>query len=135
MAFPKGLSKLGGGNLPDRTKGGQKPTPKGFTAGQKGDEQQTVITHHADGTHSTQHADGSSEEHPDHLHLLASIGHKVSGGDKHHIVHHEAGGDKTEHGINEDGTHYDGADTAASDGTETEQPEEENEPSYGGLRR
>jgi len=150
MAF-KGLGKLGA-NLPDRQSGAEKPTPKGFTAGQKGEEQ-TVITHHSDGTHTTQHADGSAEEHPDHLHMLASLGHKISGGDKHHVVQ-DKGDTYSQHGVHEDGEHYGTHDHGniaelkdsmgkfldeegqewTGEGKDAEKAEGKEEPAYGGMR-
>ena len=61
---------------------------------------------HGDGTFHTIHPDGSREEHPDHLHMLASLGHNITGGDKHHIVHHD-GISAHSHSISEDGQHED----------------------------
>jgi hypothetical protein len=64
----------------------------------------TEIHHNPDGTHTTKHGDGSEEQHPDHLHMLAHLGHHVTGGDKHHVVHHDGMGMHS-HGIHESGEH------------------------------
>jgi hypothetical protein len=131
----RGLNRLAP-DAADTKKGAEKPMPKGGVSGEKGEEQ-TTITHHGDGTHTTQHADGSSEEHPDHLHMLASLGHKITGGDKHHIAHHDGGGAVTEHGINEDGEHYDGEDQDGGEGGDEAGGRgagDREEPSYGGMR-
>ena len=123
------------GRLAPPERGAGKSTPKAAVGGEKG-EQQTVITHHGDGTHTTEHADGSREEHPDHLHMLAALGHKITGGDKHHVAHHDGGGAVTEHGINEDGEHYDGEDQGGGEGRDEAdaQPQDREEPGYGGMR-
>lgn len=101
MAGLGGLSKMN--KMQDTMKGKSDPAKKeaGKVGGEKpdGGEKTTTITHHADGSHSI---DG--ENHPTHLHMLAALGHKVTGGDKHHIVHHDGMG-MTSHGIHEDGTH------------------------------
>ena len=94
-------------------------------------------------------ADGTREEHPDHLHMLAHLGHKVTDGDKHHIVHHD-GIAAHSHSIDEQGQHTDhGEHNTANEareamdkflGEESEEPqhqhgEEENEegPALGGM--
>lgn len=61
------------------------------------------ITDHKDGTYSS-HMGGEEVEHPDHMHLMAHIGHHLTGGDKHHITHHDGMSHKT-HGIHESGEH------------------------------
>jgi hypothetical protein len=147
----RGLGKLAP-DLADARKGGQKPFPAGRVSGEKGEEQ-TVVTHHGDGTHTTQHSDGSTEEHPDHLHMLASLGHKLSGGDKHHVVQ-DKGDTFAQHGIYEDGEHYGSHDHEnvdelkssmgkfldeegqewAGEGKDAQKPEERDEPAYGGMR-
>lgn len=141
-----GLSKLGGklgeSKMADAMKGKEKPMPEGKVEGEKGDSQ-TVITHHADGSHSV---DG--EKHPSHMHMLAAVGHKVTGGDKHHIVHHD-GMSASSHSIHEDGTHeehgeHNSADEAkgaldkflgeeAQEPEHQQQPEEESAPAYGAM--
>jgi hypothetical protein len=80
----------------------RKPAPKEM-AKPAGGEKQHQITEHGDGSY-TSHMDGKEEKHPDHLHMLAHIGHHVTGGDKHHIAHHDGMGMHT-HGIHEDGQH------------------------------
>ena len=143
----RGLGKLGPENLPDRTKGGDKATGKPFPVGGAQGEERTTITHHADGTHTSEHADGTKEEHPDHLHLVASLGHKLSGGDKHDVVE-DTGGGFRQHGGDEAGEHYgthdhDTVDAlkdsmgkylgGEEDGTAEAQPEERDQ-AYGGMR-
>jgi hypothetical protein len=63
-------------------------------------EETHTITKNADGSVST----GDGEHHPDHLHALAHVAHKMTGGDKHHITHHD-GMSLHSHGIHEDGQH------------------------------
>jgi hypothetical protein len=72
-------------------------------------ESQTVITHHGDGTHSV---DG--EKHPDHMHAGAAVLHKMSGGDKHHILHHD-GMSAHSHMVHESGEHEDGGEHNTAD--------------------
>jgi hypothetical protein len=156
-----GLGKMGGEftkaekpNLRDEDKGKRDPekAEKGKVDGDGG-ETQTTITHHADGTHTSEHQDGTREEHPDHLHMLAHIGHKVTGGDKHHIVHHD-GMSAHSHSIGEDGQHDDHAESNSAEdakgaldkflGEEAEEPEHQHgggeeeeseaEPQYGGMQ-
>ena len=107
MAFGKAMEAMGskkpkmadskmGGSM----KGKAAPKPEGKVEGEGGEgESSTTITHHADGSHSI---DG--EQHPTHLHMLAALGHKVTGGDKHHIAHHDGLAVHT-HGIRESGEH------------------------------
>jgi hypothetical protein len=64
------------------------------------------VHEHGDGTFHTEHPDGTKEEHPDHLHLLAHLGHHLTSGDKHHIVHHD-GIAAHSHSIDEAGQHED----------------------------
>jgi hypothetical protein len=156
-----GLGKMGGEftkaekpNLRDEDKGKRDPekAEKGKVDGDGG-ETQTTITHHADGTHTSEHQDGTREEHPDHLHMLAHIGHRVTGGDKHHIVHHD-GMSAHSHSIGEDGQHDDHAESNSAEdakgaldkflGEEAEEPEHQHgggeeeeseaEPQYGGMQ-
>jgi hypothetical protein len=71
---------------------------------ESGGEKVHTITEKGDGSmHSRMH-DGTETDHPDHLHMLAHIGHHVSGGDKHHVAHHD-GMSMHSHGIHEDGQH------------------------------
>lgn len=93
----KGLGKMGSGFESKPKPGGEEHQ----SGGEGGDSSKTVIEHHPDGSHSV---DG--EHHPDHLHAGAAVLHKMSGGDKHHIVHHD-GMSAHSHSIHEDGTHED----------------------------
>ena len=102
MAF-EGAMKAMGSKPP--MKGKPAPKPKeGKVEGEKpdaqpqGEESTTTITHNADGTHTM---DG--ETHPDHLHLMAHLGHKLTG-DKHHVAHHDGMNIHT-HGVHESGEH------------------------------
>jgi hypothetical protein len=61
---------------------------------------------HGDGTFHTEHPDGTKEEHPHHLAAMAHVGHKITGGDKHHVVHHD-GLSAHSHSVHEDGQHED----------------------------
>lgn len=132
-----GLGKMRKGERP-----AYEPKPKEGAMSQadghhEGGESTTTITHHADGSHSV---DG--EHHPDHLHMLAHLGHKVTGGDKHHIVHHD-GMAAHSHSIGEDGQHEDHGEEDAHGalskfmGEEQQEPqqqgEQESEPEYGGM--
>ena len=104
MAFESAFKAMGSKKPGGSMKGKEAPKPKGEVKGEKGDgagdaESSTTITHHADGSHSI---DG--EHHPTHLHMLAALGHKVTGGDKHHIAHHDGMAIHT-HGIHESGEH------------------------------
>jgi hypothetical protein len=64
------------------------------------------IHDHGDGTFHTEHPDGTREEHPHHMAAMAHVGHKITGGDKHHVVHHD-GMVAHSHSIHEDGQHED----------------------------
>ena len=114
-----------------------------------GSDQIHSVHDHGDGTFHTEHPDGTREEHPDHLHMLAHLGHKVTDGDKHHIVHHD-GIAAHSHSIDEQGQHTDhGEHNTANEareamdkflGEESEEPqhqhgEAENEegPALGGM--
>jgi hypothetical protein len=143
-----GLSKMRGkGERPAYT-----PKPmegKKADSMQGGDAQggEHKIVDHGDGTFHTE-SGGAKEEHPTHLAALAHIGHKITGGDKHHIVHHD-GMAAHSHSIHEDGQHEDhGEGNSADDakmaldkflGEEAQEPEhqqgeEESEgPVMGGM--
>jgi len=114
-----------------------------------GSDQIHSVHDHGDGTFHTEHPDGTREEHPDHLHMLAHLGHKVTDGDKHHIFHHD-GISAHSHSIDEAGNHEDHGEHNTADeakgaldkffGEEAQEPqhahgEEENEegPSLGGM--
>ena len=115
----------------------------------EGGEQVTTVMHHGDGSHTVRTHDGQEEHHPDHLHAMAHLGHHMSGGDKHHIVHHD-GMMTHSHSIHEDGHHEDhGEHNSAEEakgaldkflGEEAqegehqhEDGEQEHEPAYGAL--
>lgn len=80
-----------------------KPAPKGEVVGSGGAEKTHTITEHADGSMQSKMHDGTETEHPDHLHMMAHMGHSIAGG-KHHIAHHDGMGMRT-HGVGEDGQH------------------------------
>ena len=69
--------------------------------GEKAGGESTTIEHHPDGSHTM---DG--ETHPSHLHLMAALGHKLTG-DKQHVAHHDGMQIHT-HGISEMGEHQEG---------------------------
>lgn len=94
----KGLGKMGSDF--ESKPAPKKESSKGESGGAPEHEGgETVITHHGDGSHSV---DG--ERHPTHLHAMAALGHKMTGGDKHHIMHHD-GMSARGHMIHEDGQH------------------------------
>lgn len=114
-----------------------------------GEEEKThTITEHGDGSFTSKMHDGAEEKHPDHMHMLAHMGHHLTGGDKHHIAHHD-GMSVTTHGIHESGEHdgpheHNSAEEAKEAmgnflDEEAKEPahqhggEEEMEPSYGGM--
>ena len=106
MAFEGAMKAMGSAKpkMAPKMSGTKRPEPKeGKVEGEKGDgagdAESTTIQHNSDGTHTM---DG--ETHPDHLHLMAAIGHKVTGGDKHHVAHHDGMNVHT-HGIHESGEH------------------------------
>src|ERR1035437_9509844 len=74
--------------------------------GDVGGEKVHTITEKGDGSFHSKMHDGSEEEHPDHLHLLAHLGHHITEGDKHLIVHHD-GIASHSHSIDEQGQHTD----------------------------
>ena len=84
----------------------RKPTAPGVKEpGKMGGQEKThTITEHADGSMTSKMHDGAEEQHPDHLHMLAHVGHHITGGDKHHVAHHDGMAIHT-HGIHEDGNH------------------------------
>lgn len=105
MAFDGAMKMMGG-----RGKMMGKPEPKeGKVEGehQEGEEKTHTITEHGDGSMTSKMHDGAEEHHPDHLHMLAHLGHQVTGGDKHHIAHHD-GMAVHAHGIHESGEHMEG---------------------------
>lgn len=82
------------------TEPGTKPMPESGEGGVK----THTIEQHPDG-HLVSHMEGgASTEHPDHLHMMAHIGHHITGGDKHHVMHHD-GMSAHSHSIDEAGQH------------------------------
>lgn len=79
-----------------------------------GDTKVHEIHEKADGSFHTKMADGKEEDHPDHLHAVAHIAHHISGGDKHHITHHD-GMSMHSHGISESGEHTETEDHNTAD--------------------
>lgn len=141
MAFDGAMKMMGG-----RGKMMGKPEPKeGKVEGehQEGEEKTHTITEHGDGSMTSKMHDGAEEHHPDHLHMLAHLGHQVTGGDKHHIAHHDGMNTHT-HGIHESGEHsetqtHESPEEASSAmgqfmGDEDQQEEPQHEMSMGGLR-
>ena len=108
MAFGKAMETMGSARPKMAPKMSGKPEPKGKVEGEKPDQgetarntESTTIEHHPDGSHTM---DG--ETHPSHLHLMAALGHKLTG-DKHHVAHHDGMAIHT-HGITEMGEHQEG---------------------------
>jgi hypothetical protein len=100
-----------------------------------------TITEHPDGHFQSQMHGGEPMEHPDHMHLMAHIGHTVTGGDAHHVTHHD-GMEAHSHMVHEGGEHEDGGNDphASLDkmmGGEQGEPHEaemsEPQESYGGM--
>jgi len=148
MAEMKARGLKGFGKMGEEFPGKGKPVEKGFKVGGEEPTGETHIAHHADGSHTVTHHDGEVTEHPNHLHMVAELAHKHSGGDKHHIVHSD-GMTHTSHVIGEDGEHdgpkeHNSAEEAKESlgrflDEEAEEPEHEHmkeaegEPAYGGL--
>ncbi len=135
----KGLGGMGkmGADMPkaEAKKPLQPDAPK------MGEEKTSTITHHADGTHSSQMHGGEPMEHPDHKHLMAHIGHHLTGGDAHHVVHDD-GMEAHSHFVNEAGEHEDSGNSAEEAkqsldkffGEEAQEPEHQEEmPMHGGM--
>ena len=119
----------------------KKPAPAATTEGMSGhgdtgEEHTSTITHHADGTHTSEMHGGEPMDHPDHKHLMAHIGHHLTGGDAHKVVHHD-GMEPHAHMVDEAGQHQDMEGDPPMDGQDTggqeEQPMEEHAPMYGGM--
>jgi hypothetical protein len=146
----KGMGGLGkmGSKMGEKMPG--KPDPAkamgGKTDGEKGDGV-TTVHHQPDGSFHVEHHDGEQSDHPDHMHMLTHMAHKITGGDKHQMVHHD-GMQMHSHGIHEsgehDGTHdHENLDELKSsmdqflgeEGQEGGQPAEGMEPAYGGMTR
>ena len=147
-----GLGKMRKGEKPEyKPKPMEEPSKKAdsMEGGQAGAEGVHSVHDHGDGTFHTEHPDGSREEHPHHMAAMAHVGHKITGGDKHHVVHHD-GMVAHSHSIHEDGQHEDHGEHNSADeargaldkflGEEAGEPEhqdgggEENEgPVMGGM--
>lgn len=73
-----------------------------------GEGEDGVMTHeihqHPDGHLVTRMHDGTETEHPDHLHMMAHVGHHITGGDGHHVLHRD-GVSVRGHSIQESGEH------------------------------
>ncbi len=108
----KGLGGMGkmGSEMPGKA-APKKPVADKVPEGEQGhdgggEEGHSTITHHADGTHTSEMHGGEAMQHPDHKHLMAHIGHHLTGGDAHHVVHHD-GMEAHSHMVGEDGQHTD----------------------------
>lgn len=143
MAEPmrKGLGGMGkmGSDMPGKMES-NKPAPAATTEGMSGkgdmgEEHTSTITHHADGTHTSEMHGGEAMQHPDHMHLMAHVGHHLTGGDAHHVMHHD-GMEEHHHSVEESGEHHDGElqgmDGGDMGGQEEQQPMEQ-EHTYGGM--
>lgn len=88
--FSAGLNR--GGADPGMGKAPAKAGPEthGGGVGPEGQEGQTTISHHPDGSHSVKHSDGEETHHPSTGHMLMGM----------HAKHHpgESGGHMHEHG-------------------------------------
>lgn len=142
-----GMGKMGSEMKMAAKPAAKDKTPEGESGHDGGEEGHSTITHHADGTHTSEMHGGEAMQHPDHKHLMAHIGHSLSGGDAHHVVHHD-GMEAHSHTVGEDGQHQDhegdphesldammGGDMG---GPEEQQPQEggmgmERHPAYGGM--
>lgn len=101
-----GLGKMRKGERPEykpKPMEGKKPSHEALADGGEGVHS---IHDHGDGTFHTEHPDGTREEHPHHMAAMAHVGHKITGGDKHHVVHHD-GMVAHSHSVHEDGQHED----------------------------
>src|SRR5271170_7855445 len=139
----KGLGGMGkmGAEMPGKKDPAKKEmAPKVPDGEQKheaaGEEGHSTITHHADGTHTSEMHGGEAMQHPDHKHLMAHIGHHLTGGDAHKVVHHD-GMEAHSHMVDEQGQHQDMEGDAPMDGGMDEQGgQEEQQPmehTYGGM--
>jgi hypothetical protein len=131
----RGLGGMGkmGSEFPGKSET-KKPAAEPMTEKPTGGEEGTsTITHHADGTHTSQMHGGEEMKHPDHLHLMAHIGHHLTHGDAHHVMHHD-GMEEHHHSVEESGEHHDGELHGDGEAMQ-EQPMEEHEmaPTYGGM--
>ena len=145
MAFEGAMKAMGSAKPKMAPKmSGSKPRPEpkeGKVEGESPDvgehAGETTITHNGDGTHTM---DG--ETHPSHLHVMAALGHKLTGGDKHHVAHHDGMAIHT-HGIHESGEHEEGGShNTAEDAKEAmgrfmdeeaQEPEHQQAPQHAGM--
>ena len=74
--------------------------------GNTGEMKTHMITEHPDGHFESQMHGGEMMEHPDHMHMMAHMGHHLTGGDAHKVVHHD-GMEMHSHMMGEDGMHKD----------------------------
>jgi hypothetical protein len=131
----KGLGGMGkmGAEMP--AKMDRKPAAKEPVKGDgMGEEKLSTITHHADGSHTSQMEGGEEMQHPDHLHLMAHIGHHLTGGDAHHVMHDD-GMEQHHHSVEEDGEHHEG-ELHGEDDPDMQHEEsdmEEHDQPYGGM--
>jgi hypothetical protein len=91
-----------------RSADAMEPKPKGDEAAgenPEAGEQTHTVTDHGDGTFHSKMHDGTETDHPDHLHMLAHVGHHIAGG-KHHVAHHDGMGIRS-HGVSDTGEHSD----------------------------
>lgn len=139
MAEPmrKGLGGMGkmGSEMPGKS--AAKPTAPKVPEGEHdgGEEGHSTITHHADGSHTSMMHGGAEEHHPDHLHLMAHVGHHLTGGDAHHVMHHD-GMEEHHHSVEESGEHHDGELQGMDGGQEQAEPQDEQmqeQHMYGGM--
>ncbi len=108
MAFDGAMKAMGSKKpkMSAGTSGKPRPEPaagkvEGESQPEQGGGESTTIEHHPDGSHTM---DG--ETHPSHLHVMAALGHKLTG-DKHHVAHSDGTAIHT-HGIDEMGQHQEG---------------------------
>lgn len=92
MAFLDGKEKprQSGGNVQRESLGSGKAMPEAKThGGEGGSESSTTIQHHADGSHTVQHHDGETSEHPSTGHMLMGLHAKHESGDGMHVHKHD----------------------------------------------
>jgi hypothetical protein len=135
----KGLGGMGkmGSEMPGKKPAVTDKVPEGEQGHDGGGEEgHSTITHHADGTHTSEMHGGEAMQHPDHKHLMAHIGHHLTGGDAHHVMHHD-GMEEHHHSVEESGEHHDGElNGMGGEMGQEEQPQDEMEqqaPMYGGM--
>lgn len=93
----------------------RKPAPpKQESKPMGGEEKIHTLTEHSDGSLTSKMHGGAEEQHPDHMHALTHMAHAMTGGDKHHMAHHD-GMSVHSHGIHEDGNHQETQQHASSE--------------------